>query len=122
MNQLIGISDWYLFQKVGTIIVFNRIVGPAFMGIEPDEAAIQAAMPMARTCADELGRLLGSQAFFVGDSLSLADLMIAPQLDFLHATPEGKTLLAGTNLAAWLVRMNERPSMQRSQRPATLRG
>jgi len=120
MNQIIGINDWYLFQKVGAVIVFNRIVGPLLMGRTPDEAAIAAAMPMGRTCIDELGRLLAGQAFLAGDHLSIADLMVAPQLDFLQATPEGRELLAGTALADWLARMNERPSMQRTQRPGVL--
>jgi glutathione S-transferase len=120
MNQIIGINDWYLFRKVGAVIVFNRIVGPLLMGRTPDEAAIAAAMPMGRTCIDELGRLLGDQAFLAGDRLSIADLMVAPQLDFLQATPEGQELLAGTALADWLARMNERPSMQRTQRPRVL--
>jgi glutathione S-transferase len=121
MNQIIGINDWYLFQKVGAVIVFNRIVGPRLMGLKPDEAAIEAAMPMARTCINELGRLLADNAFLAGDRLSIADLMVAPQLDFLQATPEGRDLLVGTALATWLARMNERPSMQRTQRPGPLR-
>jgi glutathione S-transferase len=121
MNQIIGINDWYLFQKVCAVIVFNRIVGPRLMGLKPDEAAIEAAMPMARTCIDELGRLLANNAFLAGDRLSIADLMVAPQLDFLQATPEGRDLLVGTALATWLARMNERPSMQRTQRPGPLR-
>jgi glutathione S-transferase len=120
MNQIVGINDWYLFPKVGAVIVFNRIVGPLLLGLKPDEAAIDAAMPIARTCIDELERLLGDQAFLAGDCLSIADLMVAPQLDFLQATPEGRDLLAGTALAAWLARMNGRPSMQRTQRPAAL--
>jgi glutathione S-transferase len=122
MSQVIGINDWYLFQKVGAVIVFNRIVGPLLLGLAPDEAAIAAAMPMARTCVDELGRLLGDHPFLAGDRLSIADLMVAPQLDFLQATPEGRDLLAGTSLDAWLGRMNQRPSMQCTQRPGRLRG
>jgi glutathione S-transferase len=118
MNQIIGINDWYLFQKVGAVIVFNRIIGPRLMNITPDEAAIEAAMPTARICVTELEGFLADQAFLAGDSLTLADLMVAPQLDFLHATAEGQGLLAGTRLADWLGRMNQRDSMQRSQRPA----
>jgi glutathione S-transferase len=118
MNQIIGINDWYLFQKVGAVIVFNRIVGPRLMGITPDEVAIEAAKPIAHICIAELERFLGDQAFLAGDSLTLADVMVAPHLDFLHATSEGKGLLAGTRLAVWLVRMNQRVSMQRSRRPA----
>ena len=45
-------------------------------------------------------------------SVSLADVMLAPQLDFLRDTPEWETLTAGReNLRAWLGRMNTRPSM-----------
>ena len=121
MNQIIGINDWYLFQKVAAVIVFNRIVGPRLVGVKADEAAISAALPMGSTCITELSRLLGDHPFLTGDRLSIADLMVAPQLDFLQATAEGRDLLVGTPLAAWLTRMNERPSMQRTQRPEAFR-
>ena len=121
MNQIIGINDWYFFPKAAAVIVFQRVIGPAFFGTPTDEAAVAAAVPMARTCIAELDRLLGAQQFFIGDQLSIADLMLAPQLDFLAATPEGQSLLAGTRLKAWLDRMNERPSMQATQRPEALR-
>lgn len=121
MNQIIGINDWYLFPKVAAVIVFQRIIGPALLGTATDEAAIEAAMPMARTCIAELDRLLGKQLFLTGDTLSIADLILAPQLDFLAETPEGKSLLADTALRPWLDRMNERPSMQATRRPDFLR-
>jgi hypothetical protein len=47
--------------------------------------------------------------------------MLAPQLDFLAETPEGKALLAGTRIEPWLECMNKRPSMQATQRPDALR-
>jgi glutathione S-transferase len=121
MNQIIGINDWYFFPKVAAVIVFQRIIGPVLLGIKTDDAAIEAAVPMGRTCIAELDRLLGGQQFLAGDDLSIADLMLAPQLDFLAETPEGKALLAGTRIEAWLKRMNERPSMQATQRPEALR-
>ena len=121
MNQIIGINDWYFFPKVAAVIVFQRIIGPVLLGIKTDEAAIEAAVPMGRTCIAELDRLLGGQQFLAGDELSIADLILAPQLDFLAETPEGKTLLAGTRVKAWLKRMNERPSMRATQRPDALR-
>jgi glutathione S-transferase len=120
MNQIIGINDWYFFPKVAAVIVFNRIVGPVLMGKTPDETAITAAMPMAQTCIAELERLMDGQAFLAGERLSIADLMLAPQLDFFQATPEGKQLLGGTRLGDWLGRMNQRPSMQRTLRPENL--
>jgi glutathione S-transferase len=121
MNQIIGINDWYFFPKVAAVIVFNRIVGPVLLGLTPDEKAISEALPMARTCIAELDRLLADHAFFAGDRLSLADLMLAPQLDFFAGTREGREMLRGTRLVGWLARMNERPSMQRTQRPEPLR-
>ena len=77
---------------------------------------------MARTCVAELDRLLGTQRFLAGDQLTIADLMLAPQLDFFGATPEGKALLEGTSLKPWLARMNARASMIATQRPEPLRG
>jgi len=121
MNQIIGINDWYFFPKAAAVIGFHRIVGPALLGTATDEAAIEAAVPMARLCISELDRLLGSQRFLAGDRLSIADLMLAPQLDFFAETPEGKSLLDGTRLAAWLERMKARPSMKATPIPEALR-
>jgi len=57
----------------------------------------------------EAGVLLG-QCF---ETPSLADLMLAPQLDFLQQTPEWEALTAGhASLRQWLARMQARPSMQ----------
>jgi glutathione S-transferase len=121
MNQIIGINDWYFFPKAAAIVVFQRIVGPALLGMATDEAAIEAAMPMARTCIAELDQLLGMQLFLAGNGVSIADLILGPQVDFLAQTPEGKSLLAETGLRRWLDRMNERPSMRATLRPDILR-
>jgi glutathione S-transferase len=121
MNQIIGINDWYFFPKVAAVIVFQRIIGPVLLGTATDEAVVAAAMPMAEVCITELNRLLDAQQFFTGHTLSIADLILAPQLDFFAETPEGKSLLGGTRLGDWLARMNTRPSMQRTQRPEALR-
>jgi glutathione S-transferase len=112
MDQLMNINDWYLFQGVANIIGFQRIVGPRLMGLTPDEDAIAAAMPKAHTVINELARQLGDKPFFVGDSVTLADVLLAPQLDFLTETPEWEPLTAhNANLRRWLERMNARDSM-----------
>ena len=121
MNQIIGINDWYFFPKVAAVIVFQRIIGPALFRTSTDEAAIEAALPIGRVCIAELDRLLGTQPFLAGDHLSIADLMLAAQLDFFAETPEGKSLLHETRLKTWLDRMNARPSMQATPRPEALR-
>ena len=113
MDQVMNINDWYLFQGVANVIVFHRVIGPRLLGVAPDEAAIAAAMPQAYVVFGEFAQLLGSQPCFAGDQLSLADLMVAPQLDFFAGTPEWAPLTANKpNLLAWLDRMNRRASMQ----------
>jgi glutathione S-transferase len=113
MDQAMNVNDWYLFHGVANVIVFHRVVGPRVMGLKPDEAAIEAAMPKARVVFTELARLLGEQSFFAGEDLSLADLMLAPAISFFTATPEWAELGAPhKNLVAWLARMEARPSMK----------
>jgi len=113
MDQAMNINDWYLFQGVGNVIIFHRVIGPQLMGLKPDEPAIEAAMPKARTVFAELARLLGDQSFFTGEGISLADLLVAPAVAFFTLTPEWAELGAPhANLAAWLARMEARPSMQ----------
>jgi glutathione S-transferase len=111
MDQLMNVNDWYLFHGVGSVIAFQRIVGPRLMGLQPDEAAIDAALPKARIVIDVLSRELAARPFFVGDAPSLADVLLAPQLDLMSGTPEWRTLAAHPNLDAWLARMRARPSM-----------
>jgi len=113
MDQVMNINDWYLFHGVGNVIVFHRVVGPRVMGLKPDEAAIEAAMPKARAVFRELARLLGQQSYFAGDAMSLADLLVAPGIDFFTQTPEWKVLGAPhANIVAWLARMEARPSLK----------
>jgi glutathione S-transferase len=115
MDQVMNINDWYLFHGCANVIVFQRVIGPTLLGRTPDEAAIAEAMPRADTVFAELSRLLGQQRYFAGNALSLADLHVAPQVDLLAATPEWPALTAGRdNLPAWLARLNERHSMQRT--------
>ena len=121
MNQVIGINDWYLFPKAVAVIGFQRIVGPALLGLTTDEAAVAAAVPEAERCVRTLDGLLGDAPFLAGDSFSLADVMVGPQMDFLGATPEGEALLAGTALGEWLQRMRARPSFEATLPPPMFR-
>src|SRR5450631_2091016 len=112
MDQLMNVNDWYLFQGVANVIAFQRIIRPRLMGLDSDEDAIAAAMPKAHVVFNELSRLLGRNANFVGESITLADVVLAPQLDFFAATPEWESLTANSpNIRQWLERMNMRPSM-----------
>ena len=76
-------------------------------------ATVAAAVPQGRLVMRELSGLLADQPFFGGSALSLADIAVAPQLDFLSMTPEWDTLMADSpTLMRWLDAMRARPSMQ----------
>jgi glutathione S-transferase len=77
----------------------------------PAEGA--AAMPKAHVVFNELSRLLAGKAYLADEQVRLADMLVAPQLDFLAGTPEWQTLTAATpNLVSWLARMNDRASFK----------
>lgn len=112
MDQMMNVNDWYVFQGVGNVIGFQRIIAPRLLGRAPDEAAISAALPRARELFAELALQLGGEPYFAGASFTLADVLLAPQLDFLQQTPEWETLAAPhENLRGWLDRVNERVSL-----------
>ncbi len=118
MDQAMNVNDCYLFNGVANVIGFQRIVGPRLMGLVPDEAAIAAVMPRADVVFRELEKLLEGQAYFAGPAVSLADLLLAPNVDFFVETPEWEVLGAPRGaLVGWLDRMNARPSMIKTTWP-----
>jgi glutathione S-transferase len=111
MDQAMNVNDWYLFQGCANVIGFQRVVKPRIMGLAPDEAAIEAAMPKGQVVFEALSRMLGDELYFTGEAVSLADLMLAAQIDFFVGTPEWAALGAPRpNLCAWLKGMQDRPS------------
>lgn len=113
MDQVMNILDWYLFNGVCSVIVFQRVVGPKLMGLTPDEAMIETAMPKGHRAFAELTRLLGEQDYFAGNDVSLADILVAAHLDLLALTPEWLAFSEpNPTLARWLDRMLARPSFQ----------
>ena len=112
MDQAMSLNDWYLFNGVGNTIGFQRVVGPRVLGLTPDEGVIAAALPRGREVFGVLAGILGVGPYFGGDGLFLADVLLAPQIDFFRDLPEWETL-AGPHphLVAWLDRMNARPSL-----------
>jgi len=113
MDQAMNVNDWYLFQGCGNVIGFQRVVAPRLLGLTPDEAAIAAVMPHARKVFAELSRLLGGKTYFAGDQVSLAEMMLVPQFDFMSQAPEWSELTAALpNLVAWFERVSARPRLK----------
>jgi len=113
MSQVLNILDWYVMPSLTGAIGFNRIVKP-MLGRPVDEAAIAQAVPLARTSLQALEAILGSNRYFAGDELSLADVAAVAHLEMVPASPEGAELIAGSPLLGWLGRMGERESVRNS--------
>jgi glutathione S-transferase len=112
MNQVIGITDWYVMPQVSRPITSNRVVKPRF-NLAVDEDAIVSAIPNARICIAEIARLLDGHAWMAGDEISLADLLLAAHLSMFAQAPEGAQILQEhPNLSGWLTRIEARPSMK----------
>ena len=111
MDQALNVCDWYLFQGVGNVIGFQRVVAPRVMGLAGDDAVVEAAMPRAQEVFTQLSRLLGDRPWFAGDGFSLADILLGAHMDLLSEAPEWTPLTEGReNLRGWLNRLNARPS------------
>ena len=112
MNQLMNITDWYLMPQVSRTITFDRVVAPR-LNRPVDEEKIAQAIPNARICAAEIGRLLDGHPWMAGNAISLADLLLAAHLSMFAQAPEGAQILQHhDNLKGWLARIEARPSMQ----------
>jgi glutathione S-transferase len=115
MNQAIGIVDSYCYRPMIWGVFFARIVAPAER-IQPDEGHLAKTLAKAGVCCQALEEILGSQRYFTGDELTLADLHALPILLYFSMTREGAEILsAHTRLRAWLDHMAARPSVQRTK-------
>ena len=98
--------------QVSAPINRNRVVAPR-LNRPVDEDAIVKALPNARLCIAEIGRLLDGHAWLAGDTISLADLLLAPHLSMFAQAPAGAQILRQhENLSGWLARIEARPSME----------
>ncbi|UFN47022.1 glutathione S-transferase family protein [Roseomonas sp. OT10] len=110
-NQIISILDSYAYPSLVRGIFVERVSVPR-RGQVPDEATLQAAIPMAITCLKALADIRGAGPFLAGSVLTLADLHAIPMFACFHATPEAEDLLRPhAGLREWWQRVAERPSI-----------
>ena len=115
VDQVISIIDSFAYGSMIGQLVWQRLIVPMLKG-QPDEAVVAASLPQTTLCLSEFARLLDADPWFGGESMSLADLHLAPLLAYVTMTPEGPALLvAQPALKAWWDRMSSRPSMAGTQ-------
>jgi glutathione S-transferase len=57
---------------------------------KPDRATIEAALPEIRKVLAPIDRAIDGRDFVVGDSVTLADILLIPMVEYVKAMPEGK--------------------------------
>ena len=106
MAQVIGLVDQYFYWPAVRVVYVQRKEEAG------DEAAIAAALPQVETALDTLEQLAEGTPWLIGAEITLADLQLAPAMDYFQRTPEGSEMLpARPKLAAWWERVRRRPSL-----------
>ena len=110
MEQWVSANNDYIKGDLGQRYLLQYFMPKGPDGT-PDRAAIDAALPDVAHHLGVFDGALADSAYFVGDTITLADLAVAPFLAYLHKVPEGPDLLADrANVRRWLETMAARPS------------
>lgn len=106
-------GDTALIEIIGPKIFMAKVVGPRFMGKEPDEATADKAFAEALPPRfDYLEKQLGDGPYLVGGRFSIADVGIAsPIVNLQHA---GYSIDASRwpRLARYVAAQHDRPSFE----------
>ena len=116
MTQIISIIDSYAYGSCIGKVVWQRVVTP-LLGGKPDDNVVADAMPLVETSIAALEKAADPAGpFLCGAEISLADLHLAPVMDYFSQTPEGEKVLAGApRLSRWWQAMSARPSVAKTR-------
>ncbi|MEM9218856.1 MAG: glutathione S-transferase family protein [Cyanobacteria bacterium P01_F01_bin.150] len=113
MRQIMSIMDNYLYGPAISEITIQRLIVPS-QGGQPDEAAIQNAVPKAKTALDAIESISSCDPFLLGNTITLADFYLMPVVLYLSKTPEMSPVTAQTpKLKSWWDSIHQRPSFQK---------
>ncbi len=93
MERLINSYSSYMFPQMIGKVVWERVVEPLRNGT-PDESVVNDGLPEVKRQMTLLNEELGNNTFFIGDSLSLFDLFLAPAYGYLMMVDEVKAMHA----------------------------
>jgi glutathione S-transferase len=109
----VSIVNAYVFPTMNRFVK-ERIVRPAW-GFDPDTAFLAEAREPLQLQVRLIDEAVRARGFLAGDRLTIADSFLFPHLLFFGATPEGAAMMsASPDAAAWLQRLQARPSYAKS--------
>lgn len=105
MNQIISIADGYVYPQMVWGLYVECIEKPK-RGETPDARRVEKAHGIALISLAVLTGLLAEQRWMCGDRLTLADLYLAPMVDYALEVPELRQMFAEhRNLGDWWQRV-----------------
>ncbi|MFQ4139434.1 glutathione S-transferase family protein [Nodosilinea sp. PGN35] len=110
MRQIMAIVDNYLYgPAIGTITI-QRLIVPS-QGGQPDEDAVAAATPQAKTALEAIEAIAPGSPYLLGPTITLADFYLMPVMLYLSKTPEFAAVTSDIpRLNAWWATISHRPS------------
>ncbi|MFN6518434.1 MAG: glutathione S-transferase family protein [Nostoc sp. CreGUA01] len=109
MHQWMSVTVSYI-QPIAIGQIFVQRVYIPENGGQADEGTIKRAIIAIASHLDVLETAL-TQAYLVGDSITLADIFMAPVLLSMNLAPEGEQLInSRPPIKSWLDRLAKRPS------------
>ncbi|RYF98187.1 MAG: glutathione S-transferase family protein, partial [Caulobacteraceae bacterium] len=111
VEQIISVCDSYIYQPLVWDVYVERLE-KAGRGEKSDEDRITDGLDKAKISLGAITRLMSGKTWLAGEDVTLADLHLAPMMDFFLKTLEGRRMIANFPLlVAWWERMRQRPSM-----------
>ena len=118
VDQLVSVCNSYVYQPLVWDVYVARLE-KGNRGERSDEGRIADGLDKTRISLAAITRLMSGKAWLAGDDVTLADLHLAPMMEFFLMTLEGRRTIADFPLlGAWWERMKRRPSMLATPYPA----
>ncbi|WP_298169807.1 glutathione S-transferase family protein [Novosphingobium sp.] len=116
--QALGLAVWFdefgdtIFAASGLKILFNRVVGPRFLGLPVNEAlALEGEAELPRIF-DYIESVAPDEGWLLGDAFTIADITVASMLCTLRYVGHGPNAATYPKTAAWHARALARPAWQ----------
>lgn len=110
MNQIVSIADEHVYPDL-VWGLYVELVSKAEGGKPSSKDRVAEAWAKAPVCLKALSDILEDNPWLAGDHLTLADLHVAPMVDYFLRVPDAGRMLSDTaNLARWWDRMSARES------------
>lgn len=118
MNQIISIADSYVYPQMVWGLYVEFIEKPK-RGETPDAGRVEKARSIAEKSLAVLAGMLAEQRWMCGDRLTLADLYLAPMVNYALEVPELRRKFAEhRNLGDWWQRVTALESFRQTQPPS----